>query len=39
MSQGRIGVVALVLIALVSLLPLVTPAGSAPDNQLEVYSW
>jgi glucose/mannose transport system substrate-binding protein len=39
MTQGRIGVVALVLVAFVTMLPLFTPGGSASENQLEVYSW
>jgi len=39
MSQGRIGFVVLLLIALLAALPLVSPGDAASAHQLEVFSW
>ena len=39
MRQGRLGVLAIILVAVLAALPMCTVGGGGGDNQLEVYSW
>ena len=39
MRQGRFGVLAIIVVAVLAALPMCTVGGGGGDNQLEVYSW